>query len=62
MKIRALRGKLTNDDYLALATLLVKAGYAVRLTSDLKPGGKTRETVLEFEEEPSDCRDKRKDW
>lgn len=50
MKIRALRGKLTNDDYLALATLLVKAGYRVRLTSDLKPGGKTRETVLEFEE------------
>ena len=51
MKIRALRGKLTNDDYLALATLLVKAGYAVRLASDLKPGGKTRETVLEFEED-----------
>lgn len=50
MKIRALRGKLTNDDHLALATLLVKAGYAVRLASDLKPGGKTRETVLEFEE------------
>lgn len=50
MKIRALRGKLTNDDYLALATLLVKAGYRVRLTSDLKPGSKTRETVLEFEE------------
>ncbi len=50
MKIRALRGKLTNDDYLTLATLLVKAGYAVRLASDLKPGGKTRETVLEFEE------------
>lgn len=50
MKIRALRGKLTNDDYLALATLLVKAGYAVRLASDMKPGGKTRETVLEFEE------------
>lgn len=61
MKIRSLRGKLTNDDYLTLATLLVKAGYRVRLTSDLKPGSKTRETVLEFEEEPSDCRDKRKD-
>lgn len=46
--IRALRGKLLNEDYLALATLLVKAGYTVRLTSDLKPGSKTRETVLEF--------------
>lgn len=50
MKIRALRGKLTNDDYLALATLLIKAGYTVRLTADVKPGSKVRETVLEYKE------------
>ena len=49
--IRALRGKLLNEDYLALATLLVKAGYTVRLTSvRVTAGGKARETVLEFEE------------
>lgn len=49
--IRALRGKLLNEDYLTLATLLVKAGYTVRLTSvRVTAGGKARETVLEFEE------------
>lgn len=48
--IRPLRGKLLNEDYLTLATLLVKAGYTVRLTADLKLCSKTRETVLEFEE------------
>lgn len=48
--IRALRGKLLNDDFLTLATLLVKAGYTVRICSEVKPGAKTRETVLVFEE------------
>lgn len=50
MKIRSLRGKILNEDFLTLATLLVKAGYTVRLTADVKPGSKVRETVLEYEE------------
>ena len=48
--IRALRGKMLNDDFLALATLLVKAGYTVRITVQEKPGSKNKETVIEFSE------------
>ena len=49
--IRPLRGALTNDDYYALGTLLLKAGYAVQLTSVTVPGKSSKERVIQYWEE-----------
>lgn len=46
--IRSQGNKLLIDDYLALATLLIKAGYTVRYTTKEVPGKKTKEKVIEY--------------
>lgn len=46
--IRAQGNKLLTEDYLALATLLIKAGYTVRITTKEVPGKKTKEKVIEY--------------
>ena len=46
--IRPLRGALANDDYLALATLLIKAGYTVKLATQTVAGKQTKEKVILF--------------
>jgi hypothetical protein len=51
IKIRAVRYQGLNDaDRLELARLLVKAGYAVRITTEKDAKGRST-TVLEFWEE-----------
>lgn len=49
--IKANGSRLVNEDYLALATLLVKAGYSVRITTRKIPGKEAKEKVVEFWEE-----------
>lgn len=49
--IRSLRAPFANDDYYALGTLLLKAGYTVRLTSQAVPGKQTKEKVVLYWEE-----------
>ena len=49
--IRSLRAPFTNDDYFALGTLLLKAGYTVRLTTQAVPGKQTKEKVVLYWEE-----------
>ncbi len=49
--IRSQGNKLLTDDYLALSTLLIKAGYTVRIAVREVPGKKTKEKVIEFWEE-----------
>ena len=39
---------LTKDDQLAVATLLIKAGYTVRITTLSIPGKTTKEKTIEF--------------
>ena len=39
---------MTNDDLLQLASLLVKAGYTVRIVTAIKPNTKTKEKVIEY--------------
>ena len=46
--IRSLGNKLLTDDYLAICTLLIKAGYTVRIATREVPGKKTKEKVIEF--------------
>lgn len=46
--IRSQGNKLLNEDYLALATLLIKAGYTVKITTREAPGKKTKEKIIEF--------------
>lgn len=41
-------GKFLNEDMCALATLLIKAGYTVRIATREVPGKKTKEKVIEF--------------
>ena len=50
---RAQGNKLLTEDYLALATLLIKAGYTVRYTTKEVPGKKTKEKVIEYWESDS---------
>lgn len=49
-KVNVIRsnGKLLNDDMIALATGLIKAGYTVRFTTQDVPGKKTKEKVIEY--------------
>ena len=50
--IRAIRGVFTNDDMVALAALLAKYGYAVKIARVDKPGTKgAKENVVEYWEE-----------
>lgn len=49
--IRSQGNKLLTEDYLALSTLLIKAGYTVRITTREVPGKKTKEKVIEFWED-----------
>lgn len=46
--IRPLRGAMTNDDYIALATGLIKAGYTVKLATQTVAGKQTKEKVIIF--------------
>ena len=46
--IRSQGNKLLNEDYLVIATMLIKAGYAVRITTKEAPGKKTKEKVIEY--------------
>jgi hypothetical protein len=39
---------LTKDDQLAVATLLIKAGYAVRITTQPISGKTTKEKIIEY--------------
>lgn len=39
---------LTKDDQLAVATLLIKAGYTVRITTLSIPRKTTKEKIIEF--------------
>lgn len=52
--IRPLRGALANDDYLALGTLLLKAGYTVRMATQAAPGKQTKEKVIVYWEDGKD--------
>ena len=49
-KINVIRSntKLLNEDYLALCTLLIKAGYTVRISTREVPGKKSKEKVIEY--------------
>lgn len=50
--IRAIRGVFLNDDLVELAAVLVKYGYAVKISRVDKPGTKgAKENVVEFWEE-----------
>jgi hypothetical protein len=49
--IRPLRGAMTNDEYAALGTCLLKFGYAVRIATREAPQKKTKEKVVEYWEE-----------
>ena len=54
MKIYSLKsGSLNETDRLELARLLIKAGYTVRLGSELPPGNKTgaKRYFVEFTEQ-----------
>lgn len=46
--IRALRGSFKVEDFEALAALLVKCGYTVRITRATKVGTKSKENVIEY--------------
>lgn len=46
--IRPQGNKLLTDDYLTLSTLLIKAGYTVRIATREVPGKKTKEKVIEY--------------
>ena len=46
--IRSKGNKLLTEDYLALSTLLIKAGYTVRIATREVLGKKTKEKVIEF--------------
>lgn len=50
-QIRAVKEPLLKEDLLSIAALLIKAGYAVRITTALKPDGKTKCKVVEYWEE-----------
>ena len=39
---------LTKDDMIAAATLLIKAGYTVRITTQPIPGKTTKEKIIEY--------------
>ena len=52
--IRSQGNKLLTEDYLALITLLIKAGYTVRIATREVPGKKTKEKVIEFWENNED--------
>lgn len=49
--IRSVRGRMLNDDMIALASLLIKAGYAVRITTVKENGKQAKETVVQYWEE-----------
>jgi hypothetical protein len=49
--IRPLRGAMTNEEYAALGTCLLKFGYAVRIATREVPQKKTKEKVVEYWEE-----------
>lgn len=49
--IRPLRGAMTNDEYIALAAGLIKAGYTVKLETRSVPGKSTKEKVIVYWEE-----------
>lgn len=49
--IRNTRGRFTVDEMTALATSLIKCGYAARIKTEVKPGAKVKETVIEYWEE-----------
>ena len=46
--IRPQGNKFLNEDYIAIATLLIKAGYTVRIVTREVLGKKTKEKVIEF--------------
>ena len=53
-KIRNIRGRFTVEDMTTLAAILIKYGYTVRITTDLRPGTKMKETVVEYWEDEKD--------
>ena len=46
-KIRNIRGRFTVEDMTTLAASLIKCGYTVRITMDLRPGTKVKVKVKE---------------
>ena len=53
--IRSQGNKLLTDDYLALSTLLIKAGYTVRIATREVPGKKTKEKGGQYYVHPWGC-------
>lgn len=53
-KIRNIRGRFTVEDMTTLAASLIKCGYTVRITADMRPGTKVKETVVEYWEDGKD--------
>ena len=53
-KIRNIRGRFTLEDMTTLAASLIKCGYTVRITSDLRPGTMVKETVVDYWEDGKD--------
>ena len=53
-KIRNIRGRFTVEDMTTLAASLIKCGYTGRITTDLRPGTKVKETVVEYWEDGKD--------
>ena len=49
--IRSLGTPLSNDERYALGTLLLKAGYTVRMATQTVPGKQTKEKVIVYWEE-----------
>lgn len=50
-RIENILGKLNDDDRNALAVLLIKAGYAVRIGKEIPEGRKAAKYYVEFWEE-----------